>query len=265
LFILVYVKTYPLQIVQGRLFGMGQSKAHQWLHLLLVVLREALRALGDAPARTVAALTERLGVAEAEAAALVVPPAEPVSPASPSAAAPTPVTPSPPFGHDGTERRIERPQDPTEQTRCYSGKKKCHTVKNVLLIKASLTILFLSGTYGRRTHDQRMVDTTPDPLPAGSRLRQDLGFLAFTLDHVEIIMPTKKSRGRALTRRQKAANRRIARRRVRIEPVNSRVTRGRIVQDMSRLRKAGIRDGVMEVCCALHNVRLRLAPWQPMV
>ena len=101
LFILVYVKTYPLQVVQGRLFGMGQSKAHQWLHLLLVVLREALRALGDAPARTLAALAKRLGVAEAEAAALVVPPAEPVSPARSPAAAPTPVAPSPLLGMTG--------------------------------------------------------------------------------------------------------------------------------------------------------------------
>ena len=29
LFILAYVKTYSLQVVQGRRFGMGQSKAHQ--------------------------------------------------------------------------------------------------------------------------------------------------------------------------------------------------------------------------------------------
>jgi hypothetical protein len=85
-------------------------------------------------------------------------------------------------------------------------------VKNVLLINAALTILFLSDTYAGSTHDKRMVDATPYPLPAGSRLLQDLGFLAFTLDHVEIIMPTKKPRGRALTRAQKAANRRIARR-----------------------------------------------------
>jgi hypothetical protein len=28
LLILVYVKTYALQVVQGRLFGRGQSKAH---------------------------------------------------------------------------------------------------------------------------------------------------------------------------------------------------------------------------------------------
>jgi DDE superfamily endonuclease len=138
-------------------------------------------------------------------------------------------------------------------------------VKNVLLINAALTIVFLSETYPGSTHDKRIADATPYPLPAGSRLLQDLGFLAFTLPQVEVIIPTKKPRGRALTRAQKAANRRIARRRVRIEHVNSSVKRCRIVHDTSRLRKAGVRDLVMEVCCGLHNYRLRLLPWQPMV
>ena len=138
-------------------------------------------------------------------------------------------------------------------------------MNNVWLIDAALTILFLSATSAGSTHDKRMADATPYPLPAGSRLLQDLGFLAFTLDHVAIIMPTKKPRGRALTRPQKAANRRIARRRVRIEHVNSRVKRCRIVHDISRLRKVGVRDLVMDSCCALHNFRVRLIPWQPMV
>jgi hypothetical protein len=135
----------------------------------------------------------------------------------------------------------------------------------VLLINAALTILFLSDTYAGSTHDKRIAEATPYPLPAGSRLLQDLGFLAFTLGQVQIIMPTRKPRGRTLTRAQKAANRRIARRRVRIEHVNSRVKRCRIVRDTNRLRKAGIRDRVMEVCCALHNFRVRLIPWTPMV
>ena len=73
LFILIYLKTYPLQVVQGRLFGMGQSKAHQWIHALLVVLRATLRTLGEAPTRSLTALATRLGVAEAEAAAMVGP------------------------------------------------------------------------------------------------------------------------------------------------------------------------------------------------
>src|SRR5262244_3596824 len=71
LFILTYVKTYALQVVQGRLFGMVQGKAHQWIHVLLPALLAALRALGDAPARSLTVLAQRLGVAEAEAATVV--------------------------------------------------------------------------------------------------------------------------------------------------------------------------------------------------
>src|SRR5213594_1300506 len=71
LFILAYIKTYALQVVQGRLFGMGQSKANQWIHVLLPVLLAVLRTLGDAPARSLTALAQRLGVSEADAATVV--------------------------------------------------------------------------------------------------------------------------------------------------------------------------------------------------
>jgi hypothetical protein len=47
---------------------------------------------------------------------------------------------------------------------------------------------------------------TPYPLPAGSRLLQDLGFVVFTLPEVEILMPTKKPRGQELTWAQQRAN-----------------------------------------------------------
>jgi Helix-turn-helix of DDE superfamily endonuclease len=98
LFILTYVKTYTLQVVQGRLFGMVQGKANQWIHILLPTLLAALRALGDAPARSLTALAQRLGVSEAEAATVVaaveeepppvptVPAAAPVSPLLPMTA-----------------------------------------------------------------------------------------------------------------------------------------------------------------------------------
>ena len=46
---------------------------------------------------------------------------------------------------------------------------------------------------------------------------------------------------------------------------NSSVKRCRIVKDRIRLWKEGVRDLVMELCCALHNFRVRLTPWQPMV
>ena len=138
-------------------------------------------------------------------------------------------------------------------------------MKNVLLVNAPLSILFLSDTYGGHVHDKRIADATPYPLPAGSGLLQDLGFLAFTLPDVDILMPTKTPRGQQLTEEQRWANQALHYRRRRIEHVNSSVKRCRIVKDRIRLWKAGLRDLVMEICCALHNFRVRLTPWQPMV
>src|SRR5881296_4741023 len=87
-FILTYLKTYALQVVQGRLFGMVQSKANRWIHILLPALLAALRVLGDAPARSLTALAQRLGVAEVAAATLVAPLEE----------APTPLATAPTTG-----------------------------------------------------------------------------------------------------------------------------------------------------------------------
>lgn len=81
-FLLTYLKTYSLQVVQGRLFGMSQSKANQWIHVLLPALLVALRDLGDAPTRCLTALAQRLGVPDAvavEAASADEPPLSPPS------------------------------------------------------------------------------------------------------------------------------------------------------------------------------------------
>jgi hypothetical protein len=87
-FLLTYLKTYSLQVVQGRLFGMGQSKANQWIHVLLPALLAALRTLGDAPARSLTALAQRLGVSEADAATVVTPLAEEPVPLATAPASP---------------------------------------------------------------------------------------------------------------------------------------------------------------------------------
>src|SRR5207247_9560538 len=71
-FLLTDLKTYALQVVQGRLFGMRQSKANQWIHVLLPALLGALRTRGDAPSRSLTALAQRLGVAEADAATAAI-------------------------------------------------------------------------------------------------------------------------------------------------------------------------------------------------
>ena len=95
-FLLTYLKTYTLQVVQGRLFGMGQSKANQWIHVLLPALLAALRELGDAPTRCLTALAHRLGVPEAVAVVAASPEhPQPVSspPAEPVAGSLSPLLP----------------------------------------------------------------------------------------------------------------------------------------------------------------------------
>src|SRR5262249_60447944 len=114
-------------------------------------------------------------------------------------------------------------------------------LKNLLLINATLRILFLSETAPGSVHDKRLADTTPYPLPAGSQLLQDLGFQGFTLAGVEILQPTKKPRGHELTPEQQADNRAIARLRVRIEHVNSSGKRCRMLQERIRMRTEGKR------------------------
>src|SRR5947208_11759079 len=105
LFVLVYLKTYPLQVVLGQLFGISTSQANYWLHHLLPVLRSALDDLGVLPERDGARLPRSLGVPAGSGAVII----------------------------DGTERRRQRPKNAEKQARHYSGKKKTHTDKNVVL------------------------------------------------------------------------------------------------------------------------------------
>jgi hypothetical protein len=121
LFILVYLKTYTLQVVHGRLFGMVQGKANQWIHVLLPVLLAALRALGDAPARSLSALAQRLGVSEADAATVVVPlEEEPASVAPIPAAAPT----SPLLPMTGRNGALSGPKTLLNRRSVIVGRKK---------------------------------------------------------------------------------------------------------------------------------------------
>ena len=111
-----------------------------------------------------------------------------------------------------------------------------------------------------------MADTTPYPLPAGSHLLPERGLQAFTLEGVAILQPTKNPRGKEWTPEQKEGKRAISRRRVRIEHVNSSVTRCRMLKETIRMWKEGMRDMMMDIGCALYNFRVRFTPsWTPMV
>lgn len=52
LFILVYLKQAPTQTLHGQLFGLSQSNANTWIHVLHAVLNQALDVQGALPARS---------------------------------------------------------------------------------------------------------------------------------------------------------------------------------------------------------------------
>ncbi len=103
-------------------------------------------------------------------------------------------------------------------------------MKNVLLIN-TLLILFLSDTYEGSVHDKPIADVTPYPLPGGSELIDDLGFLGYELQGVQHTRPIKKPKGKELMPEQKAHNREVAQRRIVAEHVISSVKRCRMVRD----------------------------------
>ena len=165
------------------------------------------------------------------------------------------------FIHDGTERPINRPSVPEEQELYYSGKKRHHTIKNIVVIDEHGRVWCLGDTWEGTCHDQRAADSETYQLPAGSTLYQDRGFQGFDVDGLVIIQPKKKPRGGTLTADEKDENYRINSIRVRIEHAISGIKRCRIVKDKLRLWREHIHDMVMETCCRLHNYRLRYRSW----
>jgi hypothetical protein len=117
LFILVYLKQGSLQEEHATLFGMHQPDANRWIHLLHAVLNRALAALGELPVREA---EQRLEQSRDDDETILL------------------------FFHDGTERPIVRPKDKTLQKLFYSGKKKQHTVKNIVVINARCKIILLT-------------------------------------------------------------------------------------------------------------------------
>lgn len=164
------------------------------------------------------------------------------------------------FFHDGVERPINRPSDPFDQEDYYSGKKKQHMLKNIMVATIHGKVPFLSWTRFGKLHDKRAADESGYTFPAGSHVYQDTGFQGFAPADVIIIQPKKKPRGGELTLAEKAENRRISAIRVFIEHVICSVKRYRVVKDKIRLWKGNIRDRVLETCCGLHNFRITFRP-----
>ena len=180
LFVLVYQKAYPLQAIQAELFEMDQSSASRWIQRLLPALRTALAAMGLLPERdpTHFSRQERKHHEGVDVNLIIDGPSK--------------GGPSRGHGHFGTERRRQRPQDPEKQALHYSGKKKAHTDKNVLVVNArTQRVGFLSQTYPGTVSDKKIAEQAQIHYPRKTHLQQDLGFLGYGPDVLEIRQPKK--------------------------------------------------------------------------
>jgi hypothetical protein len=226
-FLLVYLKTNSLQEHQAASFGVSQSKVSRIARTLLSILDQALKDMGLSPWRDGETLHTQLADHKDKV-----------------------------FSYDGTDRDIERNGDHAAQEVEYSGKHHTHKVKNLLLSDDTQYVHYLSPTFPGSSHDKAIANEFPIALPLSSVLRQDSGFIGHAPVGVLIEQPFKKPRNGELTFAQKLFNKMLAGMRVVIEHANSGVKRIKIVKDIIRIHATEIRDQVMVIACALHNLRV---------
>jgi hypothetical protein len=168
LFVLIYQKTYPLQELLGCVFDLSQSRVNRWIHRLLPILMQALQDRGFLPERDPRQFA-RQERSHGEPLELII---------------------------DGTERRRQRPKNPEKQALHYSGKKKAHSDKNVVIVNAQSTrVGYLSGTYAGKTHDKKVAQSEAICYPRAATLYKDSGFQGYE-PRVRQSRQPKKSRAR---------------------------------------------------------------------
>ncbi len=169
LFILVYQKTFPLQVMHGLQFGLSQGQVNHWIHRLLPVLQASLALLHLTPERDGSAVAAAVETSAGGAHLSV----------------------------DGTERRVQRPVDPVQQREKYSGKKKTHTEKNLVLVnEQTKRVVYLSPTVAGKAHDKKLAAASAISYPAHATLTKDTGLQGYEPAGVLTAQPKKSRAGR---------------------------------------------------------------------
>jgi DDE superfamily endonuclease/Helix-turn-helix of DDE superfamily endonuclease len=233
LFILVYVRMYPLLFLQGIMFDIEEGNTCIWVHRLLPLLDQALGFAHQKPTRKHRGRNlEELLRDFPELKELGI------------------------LG-DGVERPTRRPKDNEKQKKQYSGKKKRHTRKNIILTNPDTTeVVFLGETQDGTMHDKKALDKEEFQTNIPVNLGVDLGFEGLEIKNVRIVLPWKKPKGKELTELQKQQNTCFARRRIKVEHAIAGIKRNRSVSDIYRNIKENTDDLLMSIACGLHNLRV---------
>ena len=227
LFILFYFKCYPLQEVLAFLFGLSQPQACEWIKKLTPQINAVLGRELLVPARRPADLDTLLK----EVPELRL------------------------LGLDGVERPVHRPKDKDDQKKNYSGKKKSHRKKN-LLISSEKRVVYLGPTSPGSVHDKKLADQSGLTYPPDALVVKDSGFQGYEPPDTDTLQPKKKPRGRELHPIQKTINQLVSRVRVTVEHAIAGIKRCHIVANTFRNRRRGFVDEVMLAASGLHNLRV---------
>ena len=167
LFILAYQKTSPLQTMHGLQFGLSQGRVNYWVHRLLPVLQMSLNELGMKPERVGKKVADLIEASEGGAN----------------------------LSLDASERLLQRPVNDNKQREKYSGQKKTHTDKNLILVNENTKkVVYLSETVEGKMHDKKLADKSQISYPKNASLTQDTGFQGYEPKAVVVQQPKKSKR-----------------------------------------------------------------------
>ena len=127
-FILFYFKCHPTFDILGFIFDLDRSNANRNTHNFTQILEKALGREMVLPKRKINNLEELLAAFPGVRDLLI----------------------------DGTERPIQRPKDDEKQKENYSGKKKMHTRKNIIISDKKKRIGYVGPTANGKRHDYGM-------------------------------------------------------------------------------------------------------------
>jgi len=238
-FILFYYKNYCLQQVMANKFRMSVSSANKNIHKHSNTLKRALSILGVLPVRSITTPEDISQVFENTDELFI----------------------------DATERLINRPSDYQEQKDNFSGKKKQHTNKNLVISTKEKIVKYLGLTTEGSRHDYAILKNELPPsknIFENKEINLDLGFNGIKKEYKakRINIPHKKPRrsknnpNPILTEKQKKENRKFARIRIVVEHAIGGIKIMHILKIKFRNWVNGFIDEVMEVSTGIWNLKL---------
>ena len=229
-FILFYIKVYPTFDLAGFIFGVDRSQTCRWTHKLLPILEKALDRKLVLPKRKIQNIEEFISFFPDVKDVFI----------------------------DGTERTIQRPKDSKKQRINYSGKKKRHTVKNLVMNDDKRRILYISPTVKGSMHDKKIYDKNgiDNFIPTDIPQWVDTGFAGIEKYDISVMMPKKKPRNKELSNKEKEENRTISSIRVISEHAIGGIKRLGCVNNIYRNKKRNTEDKFIVISAGIWNLEI---------